>query len=108
MAWSTFFGVVAGAYAVYYVLNFLYDLFFSRTQKAPADAAVHYGMEELTSSEEQAYDLTEGEAEDTYRHEADAKAELTREPQPALRVEGQGIPLDEFLKEAKTYSNSIF
>jgi hypothetical protein len=120
MAWSAFFGVVMGAYAVYYVLNFLYDLFFSRQQKAPADARVHYGMEELTD-EEEGYDLSQEETEDDDPYEDDLyeeegeeaeqpyeQEEGSRAPAPALRVEGQGIPLEEFLKEAKTYSSSIF
>lgn len=118
MAWSAFFGLVMGAYAVYYVLNFLYDLFFSGRGKAPADAGVHYEMKELAEDEEQAYDLSQEEAEDNYSYADDydedeeeqpyAQQELGRTPAPALRVEGQGIPLDEFLKEAKSYSSSIF
>lgn len=124
MAWSEFFGLVMGAYAVYYVLNFLYDLFFLGRQKAPADAGVHYEMEELADEEEQAHDLSQEEAEDNYPYadnydydeEEDedeeeqpyAQQELVRTPAPALRVEGQGIPLDEFLQEAKSYSSSIF
>lgn len=120
MAWSAFFGLVMGAYAVYYVLNFLYDLFFSGRRKAPADAGVHYEMEALAEEEEQAYDLSQEEAEDNYPYDDDydededeeeqpyAQQELGRTPAPALRVEGQGIPLDEFLQEAKSYSSSIF
>jgi hypothetical protein len=125
MAWSTFLGVVMGAYAVYYMLNFLYDLFFSRRQKAPTDARVHYDMEELADEEQQGYDLSEDEDEDNDQYAGDLyededeeeeeeqpyeQEELGRmpEPEPALRVEGQGIPLEEFLKDAKSYSSSIF
>ncbi|WP_162056022.1 hypothetical protein [Pontibacter pamirensis] len=121
MAWSTFFGVVMGAYAVYYVLNLLYDLFFSQKQKAATDSGVHYDMEELASDEEQPYDLSQGEAGDDDQYEGEQyedededqpyeQEELSRtaEPEPALRVEGQGIPLEEFLKDAKSYSSSIF
>ncbi|MFD3002664.1 hypothetical protein ACFS7Z_20000 [Pontibacter toksunensis] len=126
MAWSTFFGVVIGAYAIYYVLNFLYDLFFSRKQMAPADAGVHYDMEELADAEEQGYDLSQEAAEDDEPYADDQyddeeeeeedqpyeQEELSTvpesEPETALRVEGQGIPLEEFLKEAKSYSSSIF
>ena len=112
-----------GAYAIYYVLNFLYDLFFSRKQLTAAEAGVHYDMEELSGEEGQGYDLSEDEtedddayADDLYEDEDEEEQqpyeqeELSRtpEPAPALRVEGQGIPLEEFLKEAKSYSSSIF
>ncbi|GAA4431455.1 hypothetical protein GCM10023188_19010 [Pontibacter saemangeumensis] len=121
MAWSTFLGVVMGAYVVYYVLNFLYDLFLSRKQLAPADAGVHYDMEELADEEDQGYGLTQEEAEDDDQYADDLyededeeqsyeqeEGSIVPEQEPPLRVEGQGIPLEEFLKEAKSYSSSIF
>ncbi|RDV11884.1 hypothetical protein DXT99_23555 [Pontibacter diazotrophicus] len=105
MAWSTFLGVVVGAYAVYYALNLLYDLFFSRKQKAAADSGVHYNLNELMGEEEQPVEVG-GEPEEAPAVAFLAERKLATEP--ALRVEGQGIPLDEFLKDAKSYSSSIF
>ncbi|PRY13749.1 hypothetical protein CLV24_105119 [Pontibacter ummariensis] len=105
MAWSTFFGVVIGAYAIYYVLNFLYDLFFSRKQKAPAQSGVHYNMRELMGEEEGPEEVAaEPEEEPAAVYPAERKVAA----EPALRVEGQGIPLEDFLKDAKSYSKSIF
>lgn len=124
MAWSTFFGVVIGAYAVYYVLNILYDLFFSRKQRAAAPGGLVYNLRELASDEEQPCQVTdEQEEEPDYNaleeEEYDAQEEdyddeqeqacvQEAAPWPALRVEGQGIPLDEFLKDAQSYSKTIF
>lgn len=132
MAWSAFFGVVMGAYAVYYVLNILYDLFFSRKQKAAAPGGVHYNLRDLAGDEEQPYQVTDEadhgpeqdyqheEYEDDYEEGYDDDEgyddeqeqgyvqEAAPEPAPALKVEGQGIPLDDFLKDAHSYSKTIF
>lgn len=127
MAWSTFFGVVIGVYAIYYVLNLLYDLFFSRRQKAPGESSVHYNMGELRGEEEAFYQVTEGleeeepgyndqhydgQEEEEYDEDYDDEQQQgyaeEAPPAPVLKVEGQGIPLDEFLRDAKAYSNSIF
>ena len=126
MAWGTFVGVVIGAYALYYVLNLLYDLFFSLKQKASAGGSIHYNMRDLLGEEEgpeEVQDEFEDEADDYFEEEEFEQepeealeeaaisanpAESMKAAAPALRVEGQGIPLDEFLKEAKTYSSSIF
>lgn len=129
MAWGTFFGVVLGAYATYYVLNILYDLFFSRKHLNPAEPAVHYNIGELMDGEEDPYHVTgesdheqqvyddqvfEDQGEEEYDQDYDNEQEqgyadeIEQEPTPALRVEGQGIPLDDFLKDAKSYAKTIF
>lgn len=131
MAWGTFFGVVIGLYAIYYVLNFLYDLFFSRKHLTPAETAVHYNIGELVGGEEDPYQVTdepdheqqgygdqdfedqgEGECDEEYDDEQEQEQgyadEIEQDPTPALRVEGQGIPLDDFLKDAKSYAKTIF
>jgi hypothetical protein len=126
MAWSTFLGVVIGIYALYYVLNLLYDLSFSRKRKTAAGGGIHYNMRDLMGEEESPEEVHEEfeEEADDYLEEEDFEqeseeafeeetisanpAERMTAAAPALRVEGQGIPLDEFLKEAKTYSGSIF
>lgn len=118
MAWSTFFGVVLGAYAFYYALNLLYDFFFSPKRTAAADAGVHYAMDDWGQDMEEPYLVEEQEADDYPQDEFDDDYEDDQEHDlplpdegeaaPPLRVEGQGIPLEEFLKEAKSYSSSIF
>lgn len=129
MAWGTFLGVVIGVYAAYYVLNLLYDLFFSQKRTAAAEGGIHYNMRELMGEEEspeevqdefeeEADDYLDEEEEEEFEQESEEEyeeetisahpAESMRAAAPALRVEGQGIPLDEFLKEAKSYSSSIF
>ena len=131
MAWSVFFGFVIGAYALYYVLNILYDLFFSRKQKAAAPGGVHYNLRDLASDEEQPYRVTDepeeepdydGQEEEEYDAQEEEEydegyddeqeqgyvQEAAPEPAPVLKVEGQGIPLDDFLKDAHSYSKTIF
>lgn len=126
MAWGTFLGVVIGVYASYYVLNVLYDLFFSWKRNVSAGGGIHYNMRDLMGEEEspeEVQDEFEEEADDyldeeEFEQESEEEfeeetisanpAERMTAAAPALRVEGQGIPLDEFLKEAKSYSSSIF
>lgn len=105
MAWIDFFVVIIGSYALYYVLNILYDLFFSGRRKPPAVSNVHYDIRALTQEEEGPEEVGDEPEEEAV---AMPPAKRKKTAEPALRVEGQGIPLEDFLRDAKSYSKSIF
>ncbi|GHA81694.1 hypothetical protein [Pontibacter akesuensis] len=117
MEWSTFFLLITSCYAAYYTLNILFDLVRARGgHKAADNTAVVYHMSELAGEEEQPIEVEdeyydepadyqdEEEWEDEEEFEDDAPLEQAH----SLRVEGQGIPLDDFLREAKSHAKSIF
>ncbi|GAB3832303.1 hypothetical protein [Pontibacter rugosus] len=116
MEWSTFFLVITSCYAAYYTLNILFDLVRARGGHKAADTAVVYHMSELAGEEEQptevddyAYgDTDEFEEEEEWEEDEEYEDDAPLEQAHSLRVEGQGIPLDDFLREAKSHAKSIF
>ncbi|PRY09044.1 hypothetical protein CLV24_11995 [Pontibacter ummariensis] len=102
MAWSVFFGVVFTCYAIYYVLNMLFDLYRGRKQKKAPEQVVQYNLRELVEQEEKPKEVTDEPGSKA------GPADQEEAEEPVLRVEGQGIPLEDFLRDAKSYSSSIF
>ncbi|WP_276499887.1 hypothetical protein [Pontibacter litorisediminis] len=123
MAWSVFLPVILLGYTAYYALNILYDLMAGRRKKGATAGGVQYSVDDLAAYEEAPtevpYDLeypddiedhqeqVEYEEDDEFEEE-EPVVPISIAPTPTLQVEGQGIPLEQFIKEAKSYSSSIF
>lgn len=131
MAWSVFLPFILVAYTAYYALNILYDLLVSRRRKGASADGVQYSVSDLMAYEEQPTEVTYAPYEEDYvedlqddlEYEEDyqdpesyeeageyggASAPIDIAPVPTLKVEGQGIPLEQFIREAKSYSSTIF
>jgi len=132
MSWSAFFATIAVFYVIYYGANLLFDLYFKNAKGAAADMVAQYSVSDLVDTTEVPQDivdedyLEEGfdeDYEDYEREEASMDSGLQEYPvaadehafvhkpasenSVAMPVIGQGIPLDEFLQNARRLSNAI-
>ncbi|TPE41568.1 hypothetical protein [Pontibacter mangrovi] len=132
MSWGVFFATVAVLYVLYYAGNLLFDLYLRNAKGVAADMVAQYSVSDLVDTTEAPQDIVdedylEEEFEEDYEDyeqeeqpldsglqeypvTADGHAfahQTASENSVAMPVIGQGIPLEEFLQNARRLSNAI-
>lgn len=132
MSWGAFFTTIAILYVLYYAGNLLFDLYLRNAKGVAADMVAQYSVSELVDTTEAPQDIVDGhylEEEFKGKYENYEREELPLDSGPqeypvavdehdfahqtasensvAMPVIGQGIPLEEFLQNARRLSNAI-
>lgn len=115
MNWGKFSIYVFAIYAIYFTIQLAFDFFKSKNKKQVSDGYENYDVSNLLDDSEQPTSVSSD-----FVTETTSPVERTNEesiPVVAAKkkvevesigtVEAQGVPIDEFLKQAQAESNNI-
>ncbi|UZR99622.1 hypothetical protein [Chondrinema litorale] len=111
MNWSIFIQWVLGFYLIYYMLIIVIDLLKNNKSEMPIQAVTSYNIQELFDTEKE----ETMNVNDSFDNETGLEPKVDRDQTKgnnkqfefSTSIDGQGIPVEEFLKNAKSLTGNI-